>query len=241
MLRLLRLIAHVFSGLLISYIRLHGTQSHDLTAAQRRIVQTWLRQSATIIGVDIQVRGVPAKSPVFVVANHVSWLDIPIISSVLPIAFLSKAEIRSWPLIGMLAAKAGTLFIQRGSKHGAAEAIDLMRKKLQAGHSVASFPEAKTTYGTRVHTFHPRLFAAAIATESFIQPVALRYPHVHGVNPVVPYVDDTNFVRHAFRIMCAKRTVAEVTLCKPVNSHNLARKQVAQLARDAITRVVVAG
>lgn len=239
-LRLLHLIAHIFKGLFLSYTRLHGTQSHDLTEAQHRIIQNWLHRCAEIIGIDIQVHGEPAKPPTFVVANHISWLDILIISSVLPVSFLSKAEIRDWPLVGTLAAKAGTLFIHRGSKNGAAEAIELMQIKLRAGHDVASFPEAKTTDGTSVHVFHSRLFAAAIETGSLVQPVALHYPHMNGVNPIVPFLEEPNIVKHAFHIMSAKRTIAEVTICKPIDSKGQMRKQVAQSARNAIASVVEA-
>jgi len=240
--RLLHLFAHFAKGLYLSYTQLHGTQSHDLSEAQHEIIQKWLHRSAEIIGIDIQVHGTPAQSPTFVVANHISWLDIIMISSVLPVSFLSKAEIRNWPVIGTLAAKAGTLFIHRGSKNGAAEAVELVKVKLKAGHSVASFPEAKTTDGTSVHMFHARLFAAAIETETLIQPVALRYPPLEEptttVNPIVPYVEGPNLVQHAFRIMCAKRTIAEVTICDPLQSEEQLRKKLAQSAREAIAQIV---
>lgn len=236
-LRLLHLIAHIFKGLFLSYTKLYGTRSHDLTEAQHAIILGWLHRSAEIIGIDIQVRGKQARPPAFVVANHISWLDILIIASVLPVSFLSKVEIRDWPLIGTLADKAGTLFIHRGSKNGAAEAISIMQTKLKVGHSVASFPEAKTTDGTAVHVFHSRLFAAAIETQVLVQPVALRYPHENGVNPLIPYLKP-NIIKHAFCIMSAKRTVAEVTLCTPIECKDHTRKQVAQAARDAITNIV---
>lgn len=237
-LRLFHLLAHLIKGLLLSYTKLHGTLSQDLTETQHKVIQTWLHQAARIIGVDIQIHGKPVKGPALVVANHISWLDILIIASVLPVSFLSKAEVRDWPVIGTLAAKAGTLFIRRGSRDGAAQAIELIQTKLKAGHSVASFPEAKTTDGTSVHTFHPRLFAAAIETGSLIQPVALHYPHANGLNSIVPYVNDPNLVRHAFHIMSAKHTTAEVTLCKPISSKGQTRKEAAQSARNVIANVI---
>lgn len=241
--RLILLINHFVKGLYLSYTRLHGTQSHDLNDEQHKIIQNWLHRSAEIIGIDIQVHGTAAQRPVFVVANHISWLDIIIISSVLPVSFLSKAEIRKWPIIGTLAAKAGTLFIHRGSKNGAAEAVELVKVKLQAGHSVASFPEAKTTEGTSVEMFHARLFAAAIETETMIQPVALRYPPSRDdcsekINPIVPYVAGPNLVQHAFKIMCAKHTIAEVTLCDAIKIEGQLRKDLAQSARDTIAQVI---
>lgn len=236
--RLFHLVAHIIRGLIISYTKLHGTQSHHLTNEQHRIIQKWLHKCAEIIGIDIQVNGSPSASPLFVVANHISWLDILIISSVLPTSFLSKEEVRNWPFLGALAAKAGTLFIKRGSKNAASNAIDLIKTKLSAGHSVASFPEAKTTDGTSVHQFHPRLFAAAIDTETHVQPTALRYPAEDGPNQHVPYVNHPNLINHAFRIMSAKYTVAEVTFCDPIPSEGMLRKELADRAKEAILNII---
>lgn len=239
--RLLHLLAHMAKGLFLSYLKLHGTQSHNLTASQHQLIQNWLHRSAEIIGIDIQTEGQLHKTPAFIVANHISWLDIIILSSILPVSFLSKAEIRHWPIIGTLAAKAGTLFIHRG--RGSGEAIDLMNVKLSAGHNVVSFPEAKTTDGSSVDIFHSRLFAAAVETRCVIQPLAIRYPDNHNyqteynVNTLIPYLDEANLVTHAFRIMCAKSTIAHVTFCDPIEP-NQKRKQLAQLAREAITEVV---
>ena len=242
-LRLFHLVAHLFKGLFLSYTKLHGTQSHDLSQEQHNIILSWLRKTAEIIGIEIQVKGAPVEAPAFVVANHISWLDILIISSVLPVSFLSKAEILNWPIVGTLSAKAGTLFIHRGSKNGAAQAVELVKVKLTAGHSVASFPEAKTTEGASVQMFHARLFAAAIDTGTPVQPVALRYPPLVDqttatINPIVPYVEGPNLVQHAFRIMCAKHTIAEVILCNPINSKDQLRKDLAQSARDTIAQII---
>jgi 1-acyl-sn-glycerol-3-phosphate acyltransferase len=241
--RFIHLLGHFAKGLYFTYTRLHGTESHDLNEAQHKLIQDWLHRSAEIIGIDIQVHGTAIHSPAFVVANHISWLDIVIISSVLPVSFLSKAEIRRWPVIGMLAAKAGTLFIHRGAKHGAEEAVELVKVKLKANHSIASFPEAKTTDGSSVQLFHARLFAAAIDTKTPVQPVALCYPPNENlpqtsINPLVPYVEGPNLVKHAFRIMCAKRTIAEVTFCEAIEIKDQLRKDLAQSSRDAIVQVV---
>lgn len=239
--RLMHLFVHFVKGLYLSFTRLHGTESHDLNDEQHTIIENWLHRSAEIIGIEFHVHGKATESPTFVVANHISWIDIIIISSVVPVSFLSKAEIRRWPIIGTLAAKAGTLFIHRGAKNGAEEAIKLMQKKLVAGHNVASFPEAKTTDGTQVHPFHARIFAAAIEANVLVQPIALCYPtktNIKDVNPIVPYVEGPNLVRHAFKIMCAKQTIAAVTFCKPIETSGKMRKELAQSAQDAIAQVL---
>ena len=73
---------------------------------------------------------------------------------------------------------------------------------------------------------------------TLVQPVALRYPHEDGAHPHVPFVDDPNIIKHAFQIMCAKTTTAEVTLCIPIISEGKMRKQLSQSARTAIANVV---
>ena len=96
-----------------------------LSEDQHEIIQTWLHRSAEIIGINIQVHGTPAHMHLhFVVANHISWLDI--INYFFCVAGFFFIESRNTQLarnVGTLAAKAGTLFIHRGSKNGAAEAV----------------------------------------------------------------------------------------------------------------------
>ena len=237
-LRLLRLLVHLMKGIILCYTVLRGIQNHVMTEKQHKVIQTWMYQVTKIIGVDLNVRGTPHHPPVFVVANHISWLDIVIIATVLPVSFLSKAEIRRWLVIGTLASRAGTLFIRRGSKFGVIDAVNLMRERLKSGHSVASFPEGTTTDGNSVHAFHPRLFAAAVDANSIIQPVALHYPQIHGPDSIVPYVRNSNLVKHAFRIMSSERTEAVVTLCDPIPIGGRLRKQLAQTARNAIVHAL---
>lgn len=236
--RLLHLLTHLLKGIILCYTVLRGIQNHVMTEKQRKVIQSWMYQVTKIVGVDLKVHGTPHPPPVFVVANHISWLDVVIIASVLPVSFLSKAEIRRWFVIGTLASRAGTLFIRRGSKFGVIDAVNLMRERLKSGHSVASFPEGTTTDGTSVQAFHPRLFAAAIDTDSMIQPVALLYPQIHGSNSIVPYVRNSNLVKHAFRIMSAERTEVVITLCDPICIDGRLRKQLAQIARNAIVNAL---
>jgi lyso-ornithine lipid O-acyltransferase len=112
--RFLHLVLFLIYGSLLT-LR-HGSSERGrerLVSIRRR----WYRRALEIIGVEVSCRSAPVPGPALVVANHVSWLDIPVLGSVLDVRFLSKAEVARWPLIGLLARRNGTLFIRRGEHH----------------------------------------------------------------------------------------------------------------------------
>jgi len=81
---------------------------------QQPVIRWWHRRLCKILGLQIRVHGAPADGTALWISNHVSWMDIPVLGSLYPVYFLSKAEVAGWPLIGQLAKAAGTLFIKRG-------------------------------------------------------------------------------------------------------------------------------
>ena len=93
------------------------------------------RWACRCLGLNIRQHGSPSDDTVLFVSNHISWSDIPILGSLAPIRFLSKAEVGQWPVIGWLARQAGTLFIRRGG--GQARRVrDQVIGNLRAGESV---------------------------------------------------------------------------------------------------------
>ncbi|MBF3247173.1 1-acyl-sn-glycerol-3-phosphate acyltransferase, partial [Pseudomonas aeruginosa] len=107
---------------------------------------------------EVRVSGEAPRQPMLWVANHVSWTDIPLLGALAPLTFLSKAEVRAWPLAGWLAEKAGTLFIRRGS--GDSRLINQrLAEQLHRGRNLLIFPEGTTTNGESLRTFHGRLMA----------------------------------------------------------------------------------
>ena len=152
----------------------HGNAKHlralkstppDPEAQQKN--QEWYRRVLACLNIRVSVTGQPAEAPCLVVCNHISWLDILVLGSAVPVAFLSKAEVAQWPLISRLSRAGGTLFIQRGGEGAARRSIEGIRKAFKRQQSVAVFPEGTTGKGHTVLPFHPRLFAAAI--ESGVQ------------------------------------------------------------------------
>jgi 1-acyl-sn-glycerol-3-phosphate acyltransferase len=148
-----------------------------LKAEQRQArVQRWSRELLRRLGVTLAASGTPRSGAKLVVANHISWLDIAAIHAVIPDArFVSKADVKHWPLLGKMVAGAGTLFIEREKKRDALRVVHQMAEALKAGDSVAVFPEGTTSNGQTLLPFHANLLQAAIATDTPVQPVALRF------------------------------------------------------------------
>ena len=171
--------------------------------------------------------------------NHISWFDIPALASQKPLHFLSKSEIKSWPLIGWLAEHAGTLYIERGASGAAQKSLNEITACLKQGYSVVIFPEGTTTDGRTLKKFHGRLLQAAIDAQVRIQPVALRYPYAGGVNPYVPYIDDMTFMDSVTGLIHTSPLEVELHFLEPIETHlesdgSSLRQQLANKARSEI-------
>jgi 1-acyl-sn-glycerol-3-phosphate acyltransferase len=236
--RLLALMIHVVVGLTLSLIALRGVEAKPPAPRQRRLIEWWLRRATRILGLEVHTRGSFPEPPVFAVANHISWLDIPALASVTPVCFVSKVEIRHWPLFGWLVAKAGTLFIERGGKNAANQVAEQITWYLRRGQSVLVFPEGTTTGGRGVRRFHPRLFGAALHVDAPVQPIALCYPHPQGVNPMVPLVGGSPFLIHALRVLGERRIEVEVNFCTPLTTKRANRRALAEQTQAEIEAIV---
>ena len=116
----------------------------DVTPLRQRLTRWWLARLCAALPFEVRVSGEAPRQPMLWVANHVSWTDIPLLGALAPLTFLSKAEVRAWPLAGWLAEKAGTLFIRRGS--GDSRLINQrLAEQLHRGRNLLIFPE-----GTRI-------------------------------------------------------------------------------------------
>lgn len=144
-----------------------------------KYIQTFCRKMVNSFGVEVvQVEPVPQTHGLWV-SNHVSWLDIPVVGSVAPVFFLSKAEIGEWFVFGKLAKAGGTLFIKRGSgdADGVARQIATF---LNNGSSVVFFPEATTTDGKYIKKIHGKLLQASMDTGLPICPMVVAYVDKDG-------------------------------------------------------------
>ncbi|MCW8955683.1 MAG: 1-acyl-sn-glycerol-3-phosphate acyltransferase [Gammaproteobacteria bacterium] len=230
--RLVLLIAHILLGLLLAALFLRKAIHSGTLAA--RLSLWWHSMLCKIFGVQCSTRGSINPAATLFVVNHISWFDIPALGSKIPVHFLSKDEVNSWPIIGWLARQVGTLFIKRGQQGAAEQSIDEISDTLRQGGYVVIFPEGTTTDGTSVRKFHSRLFQAAINAGVAVQPVALRYPHPDGVHPKAPFIGDTQFLQSTLDMMSEPQMQAELEFLPPIDSHGFNRSDLAMQCQQTI-------
>jgi 1-acyl-sn-glycerol-3-phosphate acyltransferase len=223
---------HVLLGILLTPLLVTRRPGSSLLT-HPRVVSWWHNRLADILGVGITVSGPRPEAPALLASNHISWLDITVLGGLTQTAFLSKHEVRRWPVIGWLAARSGTLFIRRGSGE-ARRVSDNIAARLQQGGLVTLFPEGTTTDGTRVKPFFSRLFGAAVDARARVVPVALHY-HIDGEHdPVAPYTDEQTLAHNLRGLLAREKTQVHVTFGMPIELDDHSRKQVADLTRAAI-------
>lgn len=233
--RAARLATHVLRGI-------HLTRGRQRRSAetQAQLVCDWHARLMRILNIEVSITGhLPTDSPHLWIANHISWLDIPLLGCLTPHAvFVSKQEVQSWPIIGSLAAAAGTLFMQRGSgSEGARAAI---AEGLATGRHIVIFPEGTTTDGHKVKRFHARLFQPAIDCRASLLPIAIRYVLADGkLARSAAYIDDDHILGSLGRILATRKLVAQVHLLETINTHEPApRNQLAGLAQHRISQAL---
>ncbi|OOG24773.1 1-acyl-sn-glycerol-3-phosphate acyltransferase [Thioalkalivibrio denitrificans] len=237
--RLLLIVVHIVTGCVI--VLAVGRQRRDGVPVGRfeRAVRWWLGRVARIAGVRVHVRGAPAPGAVLLLSNHVSWLDIPVLGGIASMGFLSKAEVRGWPVVGWFATASGTRYIERGA-HGTTEVIRRIEQDLRLGRRVHVFAEATTSDGSDVRRFHPRLLAAAQEVGCPVQPVAIRYlPTPDGRPSPAPFIDNAVLLHHALRVLAEPRLEVEVTFLPIIGVEGRDRRGLADDARAAVRAVVV--
>jgi len=200
-----------------------------LNAGQRmEQVGRWSRRMLRALGIGLRASGTPRPGATLFVSNHVSWLDILAIDAVQPVRFVSKADVRAWPLLGWLVACGGTLFIERERKRDAVRVVHLMAEALKSGEKVAVFPEGTTSSGHALLPFHANLLQAAIATEVPVQAVALRFSDAReSVSSAAAFIGEQTLAQSLWAVLNADGLVAHVNVLVPQGTRHLDRRALA--------------
>jgi len=152
-----------------------------------------------------------------------------------PATFVSKADVARWPLVGWLCTRAGTLYIERGSKSGARRANQSIARALESGAPVAICPEGTTSYGDELLPFHAALFQPAVDATAEVLPVTLRYRDTHDIPcRSAAYVGDDSLLDSIWAIVSTRHIRAEVTFLPTIASSGLARRELARATEAAI-------
>lgn len=206
------------------------------SASRNQRIQKWSAGLLAILHVEVEVRNDAASAPqALIVSNHVSWLDIFVINSLQPCRFVAKADIRSWPALGWLCEKSGTIFIARGKQREVRRVYEGLVTSIRAGERIAFFPEGTTSAQGQLRAFHPNLFEAAIEAGVPVQPYALRYVDAQGnLHSAADFIGDMTFVESMLLIMKTRKMTAQLTLLPTIASKDEHRRDLSLKARQAI-------
>ena len=224
---------HVLAGWYTIYFRFP-----QLSPQQREArVQVWAAQLLRIWGIGLEVRGQPVLTgPALMVCNHISWLDILVIHATRHCRFVSKSELREWPLIGTLATGAGTLYIERESRKDALRMVKEMARALMAGDVLAVFPEGTTGDGFDMLPFHANLIQSAIDADAPVQPLALQFidSKTNEISMAARFVGDDTLVGSIWRTLNAKGLKAVVNFGELEMANGQDRRAWAQTLRGKV-------
>jgi 1-acyl-sn-glycerol-3-phosphate acyltransferase len=177
-----------------------------------------------------------------IIANHVSYVDALVISSLVPSVFITSIELKNTALLGVLARFSGSLFVERRKATGLKKEIASIAGVLSQGFPVVLFPEGTTSNGDRVMQFKNSLFDAAVGARADITPVCLRYTRVNGerLTPrnrdAVFYYGGMTFFKHLPKLLSRTFVDVEVIPLKTIAVHATdTRKDLAAMAHSAIS------
>ncbi len=227
--RLCRIVLLFLAGLLVTLLLCPFCGE----TARLRLKASWAAALLDALGVEVDADLSHVVPGALLVANHISWIDIYVINAALPAAFVSKAEVRDWPLIGWLAARHGTIFLRRGSRGHASIINAEIAAVLTRGQHVVVFPEGTTSDGRSLLHFHAALLQPALAAGRPVLPVALSYWEPDGRRSLAPRYDGTISLGQCTRAILGRRRLIARLATMPVCIGE-SRKQVAAEARAAI-------
>jgi lyso-ornithine lipid O-acyltransferase len=233
-----------FAGLTLPLMPLQQFFVWTRSRYARTFPMHYHRIVARILGIHVRLKGeLPQNGPLLVASNHVSWLDIVVLSSVAPLSFIAKKEVNGWPFFGALARLQRTVFVDRDRRHKTHEVRDEIGERLADGDILVLFSEGTSGDGASVLPFKSSLFAAAEKEGVKVQPLSIAYhghrnlPMTRRLRPFYAWYGDMDLPPHLWEAL--KTGPIEVTvICHPPLTASDAggRKQLAKLAELQVRR-----
>ena len=217
------------------------------------IACNYYRVLRAILRIHVRVAGKPVRGrAVLFVSNHVSWVDIVVIGSIQPVAFVAKSDVRKWPLVGVTAEMQRTVFVDRARRHQAADAVGEIVKRLAGGTSVVLFAEGTSSDGNRVLPFRSALVGAIKHTaehgggDILIQPMSICYTGQHGIpmgrqhRPLVAWYGDLDFMPHIRDFIARGAVDAVVSYGTPLTAGSAADRKTMTKTLEGAVRAITA-
>ncbi len=206
---------------------------------QSEKIRLWFKKILDIIEVKTIIRGDVKQGNFLIISNHSSWLDIIILGSTFKTTFLSKIEVSKWPVIGKITTAVDMLFINRGEKDAASQAVSGISKFLSHNRNVAIFPEGTSSGGKKLLNFKPRLFASCIDTGCPVQCVIIKYPYKNkNIHPSVPFVRGNSLFLNVLRVLFQRDLVAEITITELIETKGKDRKSISNECYQTIKNIL---
>ncbi len=213
-----------------------------------KLIQWWCGGLLRAFNIKVLLHGKlppPDTRSTMFVANHISWSDIHALNSVIPVRFIAKSDIKSWPVFGYLARNSNAIFVERGKRQEAGRIVDLTNESLSTGNNVCFFPEGTTTDGTGMNShglqgkpalpFKSSVLQAAIDANAQIWPVAIRYSHPDGrINTQMAYAGDTTLIESMQSVLKQKNPTVALHFLAPIQASGKSRRDLTKAAYDAI-------
>lgn len=217
----------------------------------RRLPHWYHRQVCKLFGIKVRVTGaVDQARPVLLISNHTSWLDIPVLSSIVPVSFIAKKEVGSWPFVSWLARLQRSVFVDREKRSDVSRTTNAILDRLSAGDCIVLFAEGTSSDGNRVLDFRTSLFAAAKPPEKFqrdagpvvsVQTAAIVYRRLHGVplgrsgRKRLSWYGDMDMLSHGWWTLQAGPIDVDVVISAPQPLENFKdRKELARRTEDMV-------
>jgi len=218
------------------------------------IASNYYRVLCSLLRIRVRINGEPVRDrAVLYVSNHVSWVDVLVIGSVTPVAFVAKREVASWPLVGVTAKLQHTVFVDRTRRQQTGETVSEIVKRLNDGVSVVLFAEGTSSDGNRVLPFRSALLgaveeaAAQDAAGGFLtQPMSICYTGLHGMpmgrqhRPLVAWYGDLDFLPHIRAFIAQGVVDAVVNYADPLRpDHGADRKAMTKRLETLVRGLLV--
>lgn len=249
-----------FAGLTLPLMPVQAGLNRYAPHLARRLPHWYHRRVCRLIGVRLHIDGdIAPNRPVLFIANHTSWLDIPVLSAVAPVSFVAKKEVGSWPGVSALARLQRTVFVDRERRAAVGTTASEIIERLAAGDSIVLFAEGTSSDGNRVLPFRTALFAAAKPSaaadagasggvdasgklhDAVVQTISIAYTRLHGVplnradRPLIGWYGDMDLPPHAWQLLKAGPIDARIVIGAPVPLDDFAdRKALARHSEQEV-------
>ncbi|MEE8269686.1 MAG: lysophospholipid acyltransferase family protein [Nitrospinaceae bacterium] len=182
-----------------------------------RVMQVWGKLCCWMLNIRIHQVG-PAEQldhGGLIVSNHVGSVDIFVMAACFRMSFVSKSDVRTWPLAGYMTRIANTIYIDRTRRRGLTAMVQAITARLRAGHFVVVFPEGGATSGHQVEHFNSSAFEAVVQAESSVIPVTIRYSDA-GEPSVARWPKGLSFMANMKRLLMHPRLNVKVWILPQV-------------------------